>query len=105
MVLAANAKLLPSVLRPKGSVIVYGTTPEAMLPAAFCLTQSIRVQFFLVYELDHAMRERELTAINSALAHGTLHHRVAQPTFALADIVAAHEAVEKGSIGNVIVTM
>jgi hypothetical protein len=40
-------------------------------------------------------------AIGRAL--GTLHHRVAQPTFALADIVAAHEAVEKGSIGNVVV--
>lgn len=105
MDLAANAKLIPSVLRPKGSVIVYGTTPEATIPAAFCLTQSIRLQFFLVYELDHAMRERELTAINSALVHGTLQHRVAQPTFALADIVAAHEAVEKGSIGNVVVRM
>ena len=106
MDLAANAKLLPGVLRPKGSVIVYGTgAAEATLPAFFCLTQSIRVQFFLVYELDHAMRERELTAINSALAHGTLQHRVAQPTFALADIVAAHEAVEQGTIGNVIVTM
>ena len=106
MDLAANAKLLPGVLRPKGSVIVYGTgAAEATLPAFFCLTQSIRVQFFLVYELDHAMRERELTAINSALAHGTLHHRVAQPTFALADCVAAHEAVEKGSIGNVVVRM
>jgi NADPH:quinone reductase len=106
MDLAANAKLIPSVLRPKGSVIVYGTgAAEATLPSFFCLTQSIRVQFFLVYELDHAMRERELTAINSALAHGTLQHRVAQPTYPLADIAAAHEAVEKGSIGNVIVTM
>ena len=102
MDLAANAKLLPGVLRPKGSVIVYGTTPEAILPAAFCLTQSIRLQFFLVYELDHAMRERELTAINVALAHG-LRNQVAQPTYALADCVAAHEAVEKGTIGNVVV--
>jgi len=105
MDLAANAKLLPTVLRPKGSVIVYGTTPEATIPASFCLTNSIRLQFFLVYELDHAMRERELTAINAALAHGSLRNRVAQPTYALADCVAAHEAVEKGSLGNVIVTL
>ena len=103
MDLAANAKLIPSVLRPKGSVIVYGTTPEATIPAAFCLTNTIRLQFFLVYELDHAMRERELTAINTALAHGTLKHRVAQPIYALSDIAGAHEAVERGSIGNVVV--
>ena len=68
MDLAANAKLLPSVLRPKGSVIVYGTTPEAMLPAAFCLTNTIRLQFFLVYELDSAERDLTVAAINRALA-------------------------------------
>ncbi len=106
MDLAANAKLLPGVLRPKGSVIVYGTgAAEATLPAFFCLTQSIRVQFFLVYELDQAMRERELAAIERALTHGKLRNQVAQPTYALADIAAAHEAVEKGTIGNVIVTI
>jgi hypothetical protein len=30
---------------------------------------------------------------------------VAQPTYALADIAAAHEAVERGTLGNVIVTL
>ena len=29
---------------------------------------------------------------------------MAQPTYPLADIAAAHEAVERGTIGNVIVT-
>jgi NADPH2:quinone reductase len=46
--LTANAKLIPAVLRPKGTVVVYGTGPEAVLPAAFCLVNSIRLQFFLV---------------------------------------------------------
>jgi NADPH:quinone reductase len=105
MDLAANAKLIPKVLRPKGSVIVYGTTPEAVLPAAFCLTQSIRLQFFLVYELGTQDRESAVSAINRALTQGALINRVAQPTFALADIAAAHEAVERGTIGNVVVTM
>ncbi len=106
MDLAANAKLLPTVLRPKGSVIIYGTgAAEATLPAFFCLTNSIRLQFFLVYELDAAERERAVTAINRALEQGALSHRVAQPTYPLADTVAAHEAVEKGTIGNVIVTI
>jgi len=93
------------VLRPKGSVIVYGTTPEATIPAAFCLTNSIRLQFFLVYELDTAERERAVTAINRAITGGKLLNRVAQPTYPLADIAAAHEAVERGTIGNVVVTM
>jgi NADPH2:quinone reductase len=105
MDLAANAKLLPAVLRPKGSVIVYGTTPEALLPAAFCLTNSIRLQFFLVYELDADERERAVSGITRALSDGALASRVARPAYTLADIAAAHEAVERGAIGNVIVTM
>ena len=106
MDLAGNGKLLPGVLRPKGSVIIYGTgAAEATLPAFFCLTNSIRLQFFLVYELDVAERERAVAAINRALGQGTLRNQVAQPTFALDHTAAAHEAVEKGTIGNVIVTM
>jgi NADPH:quinone reductase len=106
MDLAANAKLIPFVLHPKGSVIVYGTSAAAAsLPAFFCLTQSIRVQFFLVYELDTREREQAVSAINRALAQGKLINRVAQPSYALADTAAAHEAVERGTIGNVIVTV
>jgi hypothetical protein len=30
---------------------------------------------------------------------------VAQPTFPLADIAAAHEAVERGTLGNVVMTI
>jgi NADPH2:quinone reductase len=106
MDLAANATLIPFVLRPKGSVIVYGTGAAAVsLPAYFCLTQSIRVQFFLVYELDTREREHAVSAISRALDQGKLINRIAMPTYALADIAAAHEAVERGTIGNVIVTV
>jgi NADPH2:quinone reductase len=105
MDLAANAKLLPSVLRPKGNVIVYGTGPEATLPAAFCLVNSVRLQFFLVYDLDSTERARVLATIDNALKQGALLNRVAQPTYKLEDIVAAHETVERGSLGNVLVTM
>jgi NADPH2:quinone reductase len=104
MDLAANAKLIPAVLRPKGSVIIYGTGGDATLPAAFCLTQSIRLQFFLVYELNEGERERAVSGITRALEERALINRAAQPTYALADTAAAHEAVERGTIGNVIVT-
>ena len=103
--LAANAKLIPSVLRPKGSVIIYGTTPEAVLPAAFCLVNTIRLQFFLVYELDAGERQRAVSAIDDALKAGKMLNRVAQPTYPLAKIKEAHEAVEHGTLGNVIVTI
>jgi len=106
MDIATNAKLLPSVLRPKGSIVIYGTgAAEAAIPASFCLVNSIRLQFFLVYELDALERSRAVAAINRALEQGKLINRVSRPIFKLADAVAAHEAVEKGTIGNVIMTI
>jgi len=105
MDLTANARLIPAVLRPKGSVIVYGTMPEATIPASFCLVNGIRIQFFLVYELDAAESAAAVDAIGDGLKAGWLKNRVAAPTYPLADIVAAHEAVEKGSLGNVVVTL
>jgi NADPH2:quinone reductase len=103
--LSANAKLIPAVLRPKGSVIVYGTAAEATIPAAFCLVNSIRLQFVLVYELDAAARERAVGTIIQALERGMLVSRLASPTYALADTASAHEAVERGSLGNVVVAV
>ena len=105
MDLTANAKLIPAVMRPRGSVIVYGTGPEATVPAAFCLVNSIRLIFFIVYELTAAERAAAVGAINDGLKGGWLKNRVAQPTFKLADMVAAHEAVEKGTLGNVVVSL
>jgi len=105
MDLTANAKLIPAVMRPRGSVIVYGTGPEAAVPASFCLVNSIRLQFFIVYELTAAERAAAVGAINEGLEGGWLKNRVAQPTFKLADMVAAHEAVEKGTLGNVVVSL
>jgi NADPH2:quinone reductase len=104
MDLTANAKLIPVVLRPKGSVIVYGTGAEATIPAFFCLINSVRLQFFLVYQLDAHERERAVGGVNHALEQGKLTCRIG-PTFPLTDVAAAHEAVERGTIGNVIVKM
>ena len=102
MDLSANAKLISAVLRPKGSVIVYGTGAEATIPAFFCLSNSILLQFFLVYVLDAQQRERAVAGITRALAQGKLVNRIGR-TFPLAETSAAHEAVEQGTVGNVVV--
>ena len=101
--IAANAKLLPGVLRPKGKVVIYGTgAAETALPAYFCLVNSISLQFFLVYELDNRERSEAVTAITTMLESNRLVHNVAA-TFPLERIVEAHEAVESGRmVGNVV---
>lgn len=106
MDIASNAKYIAAVLKAKGNVIIYGTSnPQATIPAGFGIPNATRYQFFIVYELDEGERQRAVAAITAALERDALKHRIAYPTFPLQDIVAAHEAVEKVSVGNVIVTM
>ena len=106
MDIASNAKYVAGVLKAKGNVIIYGTSqPQATIPAGFGIPNATRYQFFIVYELDDGERQRAVAAITSALERGALKHRIAQKTFPLDDIVAAHEAVENVSVGNVIVTL
>jgi NADPH2:quinone reductase len=104
MDLGANAKLIPDVLAPDGTVAIYGSgTPEVSIPFQFLLQNSIALRFFLVYLMPPQLRERATAEITRMLERGGLLHNVAQ-TFALADIVAAHEAVESGkAMGNIVV--
>jgi NADPH:quinone reductase len=105
MDLGANAKLLPGVLKPTGVAAIYGSgTPEVTIPFQFLLQNSIELKFFLVYLMPQDLRARATAEITRLLERGELIHNVAQ-TFALSDIVAAHEAVESGKVlGNVVVT-
>jgi len=101
--LTANAHLLPAVLRPRGIVAVYGTGPQAQIPASFCLVNNITLKFMLVYELTSDERGRAIADITRMLEGNRLIHNVAQ-TFPLSDIIAAHQAVEGGkTVGNVVV--
>ena len=104
MDIAANAKLAPQVLRPRGVIVIYGTgSAEAEMPLMYFLRNAITLKFIYIYELDAAERTAALAAIARALEAGTLITNVGI-TFPLADIVAAHEAVEQGKVlGNVVV--
>jgi NADPH2:quinone reductase len=103
---AANAKVLPAALRPKGNVIIYGTgSAEALIPAQWCLVSSIKLQFFLVYELDASERERAVAGVNAALEAGVFRNRI-NPPFPLDQVAQAHRAVEAGAgSGNVVIRL
>src|SRR5262245_8725724 len=104
MDLAANAKLYPGILHARSSVVVYGTgSPEAAIPAQYLLVNAVAIKFVFVYELTDAERAAAVSDINRMLVDKTLINNVAL-TFPLADIIAAHEAVEEGkALGNVVV--
>ncbi len=104
--IAANAKLMPQVLRPRGTIVIYGTgAPEAEVPLFFFLRNAIALKFIYVYELTIAERAAALGAISRALEAGRLINNVAA-AFPLAESIAAHEAVEQGKmLGNVVITI
>jgi NADPH2:quinone reductase len=103
--LTANASLLPGVLRPHGTLVVYGTGPQVQFPGSFCLVNNITVKFMIVYELTAEARQRALSDITRMLEANALMHNVAA-RFPLGEIVAAHETVEQGRVaGNVVMTL
>jgi NADPH:quinone reductase len=103
---AANAKLIPTVLRPRGSVVIYGTgAPECPIPSMFFLRNAITLKYIYVYELTASERAAALSAITRALEAGTLKTMIAA-TFPLAQAAAAHKAVEGGEVlGNVVIVV
>lgn len=104
--IAANAHLLPGVIKPGGTVVVYGTgAAEGSMPLHFLLTNRIALQFILVYLLTAEERRAAIAAINHMLDDNRLIHNVAL-TLPLDKIVEAHEAVESGKVmGNVVVKL
>lgn len=96
--LVRNAALLPGVLAPRGTVVVYGTGGgEATIPSGFLLGNTITLAFFLVYTLTDDELRRAINAVTTALTHGRLLNAVAD-TWPLDQIVAAHETVEAGRL-------
>ena len=104
---ASTGKLLAEgALAPHGRVICFGSNaPDITLNFRALLFPSLSLKFFLVYDLTPADRQTALARLNELLQTQQLQHAISR-RFALADIVAAHEAVEAGQdIGNVVVDL
>ena len=103
--LSANAALIPKTVRAKGAVVVYGTGPQATIPSSFCLVNSIRMMFMIIYELSGADRERCIADVTKMLDQNRLTHNLAG-TFKLEEIVAAHQAQEsRKTVGNIVLKL
>lgn len=105
---SSTAALLPQkVLKPHGQVVCYGSNQPAEVAVDFrtLLFDSVRLCFFLVYELTPPDRARAIQTLNERLGAGQLRLSIGQ-TFALDGIAAAHEAVEAGRVvGNVVIRL
>ncbi len=104
--IAANAALDLEVLRPGGECLVYGSGAGRFeLPFFPLIAKNIALQFFIVYNLSPADRQRAEATLSSWLERGALQHAVAARV-PLADIASAHEMVEQGrAVGNVVLAI
>ena len=97
--------LREGVIRPHGTLICYGSNDmtEIAVPFRDLLFNSLKMNFFLVYELAPEHRSVVLKLANDAFDSGKLTTLI-DSAFPLDKTAAAHEKVESGAaLGNVIV--
>ncbi len=95
--LGTNLALDVSVLRAGGSIVAFSSdaVPEPALPFGAALYKDLRLRCLLVYLTPPEELARAVEGVTRALAGGQLRHHIAR-VLALDEIVAAHEAQERG---------
>ncbi|HEX3389925.1 MAG TPA: NADPH:quinone reductase [Streptosporangiaceae bacterium] len=101
--LGANLRLDLAISRPGTVLACYAAEPnDPVLPVRACMTASIVLRFMLLYTLPRAALDQGVADVGTALRAGAL-TELPERRFPLDEIVAAHEAVEQGVSGKVLV--
>ena len=104
-----NAALDRDVLAPGGTVAAYaGTAGSALtLDVRALMVANVRYQFVLVYTVSDQVKLHALSDVSAALAAGALAvgEQAGLPLhrFGLEQTAAAHDAVEAGAVGKVLI--
>jgi NADPH2:quinone reductase len=101
--LGANLALDLSVSRSGTTIVTYASEPQdPLLPVRACMTANVTLEFVLLYRVPDEALDRAVADVSAAVAAGKL---TALPVhrFPLDEVAAAHEAVEAGAVGKVVV--
>ena len=103
LALGANLRLDLDVIAPHAQIVTYAAeSQDPALPVRACMTANVLLRFVLLYGVPRPVLEQAAQDITSALADGAL-TELPVTRFSLAEIAAAHEAVEAGALGKVLV--
>ncbi|MEW9870826.1 NADPH:quinone reductase [Arthrobacter sp. HS15c] len=98
------------VLKPNGTIAIYsGANPgESMtVPIRESMTKNVRYQFILTYTVTDEQKQHAVDAVSEALKDGALRvgeeYGLPLTRFPLEATGAAHDAVEQGTIGKVLI--
>ena len=91
-------------IRPGGTIATYASqaVPEPKLPFYELMYRSVVIRTVVVFGAAPEVLERGVADISQWLADGKLTHHFG-PRFPLGETVAAHQAVEQGAVGKVLV--
>jgi NADPH:quinone reductase len=102
--LGANLQLDLDVLKPGSVIVSYAADgPDPELPVRACMTANVVLRFVLLYGVPREALLRAASDITTALAGGAL-TELPVHTFRLDEIAKAHDAVQNGTVGKVLVT-
>jgi NADPH2:quinone reductase len=101
--LGANLELDLAVAGPQTSVVTYAADGnDPTIPVRACMSANVNLRFMLLYGVPAPALDQAVTDITAAIRQGAL-TELPVHRFALDDTVAAHEAVESGAVGKVII--
>jgi NADPH:quinone reductase len=106
--LAQNVALDAEVLRNRGTIAYYADNggAEATVPVRGTFAKNLRLQGLLLYTLGADLLQAATVDVNAAVSNGAL--RVGEDAgvplhhFPLDELAAAHDAVESGAVGKVL---
>ena len=106
----ANAAIDAQVVAAHGSVVSYASDPDAPtveIPVRDSMSKNVRWQFLLTYSVTDEQKADAVAAVSAAVADGALEVGEANglplTRFPFVDIAAAHDAVEDGAVGKVLI--
>ena len=98
-----------SRFKPSGTIAIYAANPgeSVTVPIRESMTKNVRYQFILTYTVTEEQKQHAVAAVSEALQAGALRageeHGLPLTRFPLKDTDPAHDAVEHGTIGKVLI--
>jgi NADPH2:quinone reductase len=105
----ANIDLDFEILAPGGTIAIYVSDENSHLPVPVRpgMSKNVRLQFILTYTTSPSQKADAVAAAAQAVADGALEvgedAGLPLTRFALEDTAAAHDAVESGTVGKVLI--
>ena len=100
--LASNLEVDAELIGPNGAIAVYAQTAGSVPVPRQLMQANASIDFLLVYTMPDAAKRAAVEGVSAALRDGAL-TALPESRFSLEETAAAHDAVENGAVGKVLI--